>query len=121
MPGSGEQHPEILSDHWVSWNHGPDCPVKSNHLSHGYNSIWMNDHQRHSSNYSNQRKTWVEKVKNQLITSRSKTIPTKIRGPTAARLEHPNIDATKENNPKTIFRRIVEAIKEEIKKCLKEM
>ena len=57
--------------------------------------------------------------KNTFNTTKSNMTPTKTTGPTMARLEHPNTDEAEENNLKNNFRRMFEALKEEMKNYLK--
>ena len=57
--------------------------------------------------------------KSTLSTTKSNTTPIKTSGPTTARLEHPNTDEAEENDLKNNFRRMFEALKEEMKPSLK--
>ena len=53
--------------------------------------------------------------KNILNTTKSNTIPTKTSGPATIRLEHSNINEAVEDDLKDNFRRMFEALKEEMK------
>ena len=54
--------------------------------------------------------------KNTLNTTKSNMTPIKTSSPTTARLEQQNIDEAQENDLKNSFRRMFEALKEEMKK-----
>ena len=54
-------------------------------------------------------------------TIKSSTTQEKSRDPTTARLEHPNTDEAKENDLKNNFRRMFEALKEEMRNSVIEM
>ena len=59
--------------------------------------------------------------KNTLNTTKNNMTPTKNNGSISARLEHLNVDEAGENDLKNNFRRMFEALKEEMKNSPKEM
>ena len=58
--------------------------------------------------------------KNTLNNTKNNTTPIKTSDPTIARLKPPNIDEAEESDLKNNFRRMFEALKEEMKNSLKE-
>ena len=95
--------------------------MRNNHLNLASTGTWKTDHQRHSPNYTNQRKRYGRQGKNTLNTTKTNTTPTKTSVSTTTRLEQPSIDEAEENDLKINFRRMFEAPKEEMKNSLKEM
>ena len=50
-------------DQWGDWNCGTDRTMKNNHLNLGSTGTWKIIRVTDSTNYTNQRKRWVDKVR----------------------------------------------------------
>ena len=100
-PRWAERPPETQNEYWSDWNCGPDCTMRSNHLSLGSTGTWKVDHQSHRQPLVDQSEEKMSRQsKNICNTTKSNPTPVKNIRPTTARLEKPNIDEAKENDLK---------------------
>ena len=120
--GSAEQPPGTQSDQRGNWNHVTDWNTRSNHLSLESSDTWKIDHQSHRQSQLHQlEKKMSRQGKIICNTPRNTTTLVKFTDPITSRLEQPNKDEAEENDLKNNFRRMFEALKEEMQKFLKEM
>ena len=89
----------MLSKVQSNWNCGPDCTMRSNHLSLDPLAPGRLTTRDTTQLYQSDEKMGRQ-GKNTFNTTKSSTIPTKTSGSTKAILEHANIDEAEENDLK---------------------